>query len=246
MSTDDMLARLDAFDARPDAVSLRERTYDLLDLRPGDPVVDVGCGAGTAVAELTARGVAAIGLDTDPHMIDVAGRRYPECRFEVADALALPLPDNSVAGYRADKVSHMVGDPRALVAEAHRVLAPDGRIVLVGQDWEFVCIDTDHPDVAHALVRHRAGLIPSPRAARAHRALLLDAGFADVVVQVVTSVFTGAEGLSLVTALADAVRTAGAVDGDTVAAWHAEQARRAEDDRLLVVAPLLLTSARST
>jgi len=137
MST--LLPLLDALDDRPQAVALRERTYRGL----GDVVADVGCGSGRAVGELAARGVRALGVDADPAMVEVAAARWPAGEFHVADATALPLDDGSVTGYRADKVLHVLPDPARAVAEARRVLAPGGRAVLTGQDWDTVVIDSD-------------------------------------------------------------------------------------------------------
>ncbi|MFH9547885.1 class I SAM-dependent methyltransferase [Streptomyces sp. NPDC017435] len=78
----------------------------MLRVEPGTSVVDVGCGAGRAVAELAERGVTAVGVDPDERMIAVARGRWPEAAdFRVADAYALPLADSSVDGCRADKVS---------------------------------------------------------------------------------------------------------------------------------------------
>jgi ubiquinone/menaquinone biosynthesis C-methylase UbiE len=105
MST--LLTVIDALDDQPQARELRERSYEGL----GDTVVDVGCGAGRAVGELTARGVRAIGVDLDPTTIGIAVERWPAGEFHVADATALPLDDGSVTGYRADKVLHTLTGP---------------------------------------------------------------------------------------------------------------------------------------
>ncbi|MET8830892.1 hypothetical protein ABZX40_29410 [Streptomyces sp. NPDC004610] len=40
-------------------------------------------------------------------------------------------------------------------ATVRRVRAPGGRIVLVGQDWDTVVIDSDTPDLTHALTQSR-------------------------------------------------------------------------------------------
>ncbi|GGP97886.1 methyltransferase [Streptomyces griseomycini] len=239
--TADLIARLDAAERLPGAPELRAFTYELL----GDAtsVVDVGCGAGRAVAELAARRVTAVGVDSDARMIGVARSRRPHLDLRVGDAYRLPLPDHSVEGYRADKVFHELADPRRALAEAHRVLAPGGRVVLAGQDWDTVVIDSDDPVLTRALVHARADLVTAPRAARAHRALLLDAGFHRVTAEVRTSVLTGPEALPLLTALAGATVSAGAVDRDRAEAWTAEQRARAAEDRLFVALPVFVASA---
>jgi hypothetical protein len=55
------------------------------------------------------------------------------------------------------------------------VCSPRSRIVLVGEDWDAFVIDSDEPGLTRTIVHWRADMVPSPRAARAYRTLLLDA-----------------------------------------------------------------------
>ncbi len=48
---------LERIEQLPDVVARRRRSYELLALRPGDLVADVGCGLGTAARELAALGL---------------------------------------------------------------------------------------------------------------------------------------------------------------------------------------------
>ncbi|MGW0048726.1 methyltransferase domain-containing protein [Nocardia cyriacigeorgica] len=227
-----LLAVLDAIDAQPMSVELRTRSYELLGDLTGRTVVDVGCGGGRAVAELAERGARAIGVDHDPEMVAVAVRRWPAGEFRVGDACELPLATGSVTGYRADKVLHTLADPVRAVAEARRVLAPGGRAVLLGQDWDTVVIDSDDPQTTRRLVHAKADTLPSPRIARRYRNLLLDAGFTDPVVEVRTSVFTDDTALALVRRISDEQ------------GWLAEQAERARTNRIFVAVPMFVVAAR--
>lgn len=238
-----LVARLDALDRLPGSTALRVRSYDLLAAGPGTKVVDVGCGAGRAVAELAERGAKALGMDPDEHMIAIARSRWPEADFHLADAYELPLPDTSVHAYRADKVFHELADPARALAEARRVLAPGGRIVLVGQDWDTLVIDSDDPALTRTIVHARADLVSSPRAARRYRNLLLDAGFDDVTAEIRTDVFTGPEMLPLLTGLSRAARSAGAVTSEQADRWLTEQRARAETDRLFLALPMFIAAA---
>jgi len=239
-----MIRLLDAFDARPEAVRLRERSYELLAAEPGDRVADVGCGTGLAVAELVERGVKAIGLDIDETMIAEARRRYPDAEFQVGDALRLPLADGELTGYRAERVLHGFADAGVALAEARRVLAPGGRVVLLGQDWEVAIIDSDDPELTRTIVHARADQLPNPRSARRYRNLLLDAGFTDVTAEVHAGVLTDPVALPLVIGMARAVRAAGVITAEQEAAWVGEQTRRARTDRLFVAVPMFLAAAR--
>jgi ubiquinone/menaquinone biosynthesis C-methylase UbiE len=235
---------LDTADTMPGAAELRAHTYDLLALAPGQAVVDVGCGTGRAVAELADRGTRPIGIDISEQMITTARRRWPKQDFRLGSADApLPLADNSVAGYRADKVLHELPDPRRPLTEARRVLVAGGRIILVGQDWDAFIIDSDQPNLTRTLVQARADTIPNPRAARQYRNLLLDAGFSHVTVEVRTPMFTDAAMLPLLTDLAESASAAGHISRDQTDTWIAEQTRRAHDGRLFMAIPLFLAAA---
>lgn len=243
-ATAGLIARLDAAETEPGVVRLRHRSYELLELSPGASVVDVGCGTGRATAELHQRGAAAIGVDPEELMIATARRRWPGAEFRMGSAESLPLPDQAVSGYRADKVLHLLPDPAAALAEAHRVLTPGGRIVLVGQDWDALMIDSSHPDLTRAILRSQADSLPSPQAARAYRNLLLDAGFQDVTVEAHTGIFTEPGFLPMVEAFAAKAVTAGNVTTEQGAAWVRDQRSRASSGRLFVALPMFVASAR--
>ncbi|NGN65526.1 methyltransferase domain-containing protein [Streptomyces sp. A7024] len=241
--TEALLAVLDAADRMPSATRLRDRSYELLSLVPDSTVVDVGCGAGRAVAELAERGVHAVGVDPDPRMLAAARQRWPEAGFREAGAEDLPFADGSVRGYRADKVFHVLQEPGRAVAEARRVLCPGGRIVLVGQDWDAIMIDSADAALTRTIVHARADLLGTPRAGRQYRGLLLDGGFDHVTVEVHTSVFTDPAMLSLLTRLAEPACAGGAITRDQADEWLAEQRRRAETGRLLIAIPFFVASA---
>ncbi|MFD0743376.1 methyltransferase domain-containing protein [Phytohabitans flavus] len=227
-----LLAVLDAVDAQPMSVKLRARSYELLGDLTGRTVLDAGCGGGRAVAELAEHGARAVGVDLDPEMIAVARKRWPAGEFHVGDACELPLETKSASYYRADKVLHTLDDPARAVAEARRVLAPGGRAVLLGQDWDTIAIDSDEPEATRRLVHAKADSLPSPRVARRYRNLLLDAGFTDPVVEVHTAVFTDDTALAVLHRITDEQ------------SWLAEQAERARTNRIFVAIPIFLVAAQ--
>ncbi|GII33761.1 methyltransferase domain-containing protein [Planotetraspora mira] len=237
-----LVGMLDAIDTMPAAAALRARSYELLGT--GSPIADVGCGPGRAVAELNERGRRAIGVDMNPEMIAIARRRWPDADFRTGDAGALPFEDGEVAGYRAEKVFHEIGDPARALEEARRVLTPGGHVVLIGQDWDALVIDSADPALTRTIVHARADLVPSPRAARGYRNLLRDAGFEDVHAEAHIGVFTGELMLPLLAGLARAVHESGVITRKQRDAWIAEQADRARFDRLFLAFPVFLAFGR--
>jgi tRNA (guanine6-N2)-methyltransferase len=114
--------------------------------RPDDRVLDPLCGAGTLLLERAASGPAAalLGGDRAPEAVDVAMANAAAAGVPVSleewDALALPLPDRCVDAILTNppfgKRVQIPGDGpypfyRRLLRELRRVLAADGRLVLL-------------------------------------------------------------------------------------------------------------------
>jgi demethylmenaquinone methyltransferase/2-methoxy-6-polyprenyl-1,4-benzoquinol methylase/phosphoethanolamine N-methyltransferase len=119
---------------------MRQRTVDLAELRPGESVLEVGCGTGAvARAARTRLGPdgQVIGIDPSAEMIAVARRKaarhHVQIDFRVAGIEALPLPDASVdAALSSLMMHHLPADlKRTGLAEVRRVLKPGGRLVIV-------------------------------------------------------------------------------------------------------------------
>ena len=96
-------------------------------------VADVGCasGYGTAALAGTGRdGRRVIGIERDPDHLREAARRFPWLTVLEGDAASLPLDDGAVDAVVLLDVLEHVPEPRAVVAEARRVLRPGGTLVL--------------------------------------------------------------------------------------------------------------------
>lgn len=95
----------------------------------GGRVLDVGCGTGQLVAALAERSVRAWGVDVSLEMLQVARAKLPRGAFKAAPAERLPFKDGWFDRVVFTLVVHLVDRPAAF-AEARRVLAPGGRIVI--------------------------------------------------------------------------------------------------------------------
>ncbi len=134
--TPDFGAVAEVYDAvRPADAHWREvfeRLVELADLRDGR-VLDVGCGTGRLAAALAERGLDAYGVDASPEMLAVARRKLPAASFAEGRAERLPFADGSCDRLVFWLVVHLV-DRLVAFAEAHRVLAPGGRVAIVTFD----------------------------------------------------------------------------------------------------------------
>ncbi len=103
-----------------------------LDVRPGDSVLDLGCGTGDAIPALTAAAGAGrvYGLDHSQEMIASARRRHPGAILYAAPFTDIPMPDESVDRILGSNVAYFWHDDRAVLNEIRRVLRPGGRLAV--------------------------------------------------------------------------------------------------------------------
>src|ERR671937_2884362 len=76
-----------------------EALLEWLAPKPGERVLDLGCGTGHLTARLAESGVEAVGLDSSPEMVERARRAYPGLRFEVGDARDFALDERFDAAF---------------------------------------------------------------------------------------------------------------------------------------------------
>jgi ubiquinone/menaquinone biosynthesis C-methylase UbiE len=118
----------------------RQRIKNVFTLLPplqGKRLLDLGCGMGTFTLEAAQRGAVAIGVDMMSTALQAAVRvahdeKVPSARFVQGDAARLPIRDQTVDVVLAADVTEHLDDLtlRRMFAEARRVLAADGRLVL--------------------------------------------------------------------------------------------------------------------
>ena len=161
--------------------SLRRATLAAAAIRPGDDVLDVGCGTGElTVAAQRATGDAArvVAVDTSAAMLDRARRRAARAgaRVEFAQEPAerLPFPDASFDVVTHSLLLHHLPPPtlHRAIGEARRVLRDGGRIVIV----DFARSTGRASHVRAHLMLHGGFAAVAPRFGD----LLSAAGFADV------------------------------------------------------------------
>jgi len=108
----------------------RRRALLLGEARPGERVLDLGCGAGRFVAALRDAGAVPVGVELAPAALERASRNAPgaDLRLTGVDG-SLPLEHRSVDLVWCSEVLEHVADTAHLLLEARRVLRPGGRLL---------------------------------------------------------------------------------------------------------------------
>lgn len=167
----ELIRYLEEVAALPEVRAVHDRCLALLDPRPGERVLEVGCGLGADSRELAAHvapGGEVVAIDLSRAMVDAARARHDgsAVTYATADVTDLPYDDASFDVVRVERVLQHVPDVTRACAEMARVLKPGGRLLAVDTDWGSVAVDL--PDtalrdrcvghLATRFVQYRAGL----------------------------------------------------------------------------------------
>jgi SAM-dependent methyltransferase len=117
----------------PGIVALHVKRYEFAAPHcVGKEVLDAACGVGYGSAFLAASARRVVGVDLSESAIAYARERYaqPNVEFRVGNLLALELADASFDVVCAFEAIEHLDAPERFVAEARRVLRPDGTLIL--------------------------------------------------------------------------------------------------------------------
>lgn len=157
--------------------------FDRFPIRPGERVLDLGCGFGRHAFEAFRRGAHVVAVDRSAQEVEqvtamframvTAGEASAEQTGQAvrADLLALPFPDAAFDVVMASEVLEHIPADEIAMAEIARVVRPGGRVaVTVPRYWpERVCwaLSRDYHDVAGGHVRIYRGDVLAERLSRA-------------------------------------------------------------------------------
>lgn len=107
---------------------LAEGLLELLAAKPGERILDIGCGTGHLTAKIAATGAEVTGIDLSPDMIARAREAHPSIHFEVADVSKLKY-ENDFDAVFSNATLHWVTDPELAVLAISEALHRGGRFV---------------------------------------------------------------------------------------------------------------------
>ncbi len=97
-----------------------------MDPRPGERILDLGCGEGTLTEKLVEAGCTVVGVDGAAAMVEAARRRGLDARLMDGQRLEFSAEFDAVFSNAA---LHWMPDPDAVIAGVRRALKPGGRFV---------------------------------------------------------------------------------------------------------------------
>jgi ubiquinone/menaquinone biosynthesis C-methylase UbiE len=157
-------------------------------LRAGEYVLDLGCGGGReavlAAAQVGPDGHV-FGLDMTSEMLELARRTAKEAAVDNISFLQgfienIPLPDCAVDVVISNCVINLSDDRPQVLREACRVLRAGGRFIVA----DIVLCESTLPDAQRRATAPLLGCVNGVLTVGEYKALMVEAGFADVSVSV--------------------------------------------------------------
>lgn len=224
---------LDTVSATSFAADYKQQTYELLGIRLGSRVLDVGCGTGDdvlAMAGIVGPSGRAVGVDCDAALVAEAWRRAAAgglpAEFQRGDAHCLNFADGTFDGARADRAVQHMDDPARVITELRRVTRAGGWVVVGEPDWETLVVDSPRRQTTRRIVNHMAdGLVRHGWIGRQLARLFHDAGLEEVSVRggaMVLTDLTMADRIWGLRRHAGSAVDAGIISREEAGAWYAE------------------------
>jgi ubiquinone/menaquinone biosynthesis C-methylase UbiE len=133
--------------------ALRKEMIKKICVRDGDKILDVGCGDGTFLSELTQwRDAEGYGTDSCEDLVCKAAQSYPELNIETGYSDFLSFDDDTFRIITVCDDFHTFQQPKKFIEEAARVLTPGGRLYIG---------EAAYPEFIRLLLNIPTYLIPS-------------------------------------------------------------------------------------
>lgn len=139
---------------------VKQRSYELMHIQPGQSILDVGCGSGIdtiPLARIVGQAGQVTGVDYDPAMVTEAQARARQAgasswvRHKQADATCLPFATGTFDACRSERLFQHVGQPAQVLGEMLRVTKSSGWVVVVDTDWSSFSVDSIDVDIERRL-----------------------------------------------------------------------------------------------
>ena len=100
---------------------------ELLDPKPGERILDLGCGTGQLTAKIAESGAQLVGLDASPEMIGQARQNFPGLTFVLGNGTDMPFRSEFDAVF-SNAALHWMTEAKRVVERIALALRPGGRL----------------------------------------------------------------------------------------------------------------------
>ncbi len=184
--------------ALPCFLDYKKKSFQMLNLRNGSRVLEIGCGLGQdamAMTRMAGEQGRVVAVDTSRKMIDAACSSPVETveagepvagdaiRFCLADACRLPFKDGSFDGARADRVLQHTSNPRKALAEMVRAVGEGGRVVVYEPDWGTFIVSPGKMKISRIMTQLFGDTFPCGWIGRQLPGLFRQAGLQEIQIE---------------------------------------------------------------
>jgi ubiquinone/menaquinone biosynthesis C-methylase UbiE len=131
----------------------KRKSFELMNLKGGERVIDVGCGTGQdllTIASIVGSSGNVVGLDISEFMLQETRKKFAQLALQLdtlhGSAINIPSEDNTFDACRCDRVLKYLSNPIEAFSEFSRVTKIGGRVVVFDQDWDTWTVDTEHKE----------------------------------------------------------------------------------------------------
>lgn len=227
--------------------------YDAADIRPGQTVVDFGCGPGYAAVEYARR----VGPEGHVHAMDINQPFLDHARNMVAEeglssritlhrleGSNLPLEAASVDRVIARNTIIYVDNPQTTFTEFRRILKPGGLVHAIEGDWGMMMVEPVPEDDWQRLLRSARWAWPHPLIGRQLHGVARRAGFREISVQLLGAPDTDGRLAGMIANAIGYARTAGDLPESEISRIESMIEAARQDGTYLAIAPQFGVTAK--
>lgn len=190
----EFIAFLDIVARNKGIIAMKRRTYELLDARDGQRILEVGCGTGDdarKIAKQISPSGSLIAVDKSKAIIDEARSRQKNdsVKFIVGDAANLDLESATFDACRIERTLIHIPEPAAAMSEIVRVLRTGGKLVAYEPDLEAYVIDSSYRELTRRILKFWYGQLQCGWIARHLPTLFKDYGLVNIKVEPQTMIY---------------------------------------------------------